>query len=507
MKAFLMYPNRDFDLGAELPTQEAELTQDLGLDVLFDAMALGDPFLRDVARKAVLSSLEDPREIVYRQRVLRDCIEQSTVVREIYAIAVEAIERERKIWRSFLPSPDSVLHGATEVLDGFMPLLRRLRSIADAHGGQFQSDGFARFFQMVRTELDDEYLQCVDDHLKRLRFRHGVLVSARLGKGNKGVDYVLRKPRQFKRGWWRWLPFRGSSPLTLVIAPRDEAGTQALSELRRRGINLTANAVAQAGDHILSFFGMVRAELGFYIACLNLLSQLIAKGEPVCFPESLAGERPMLSGRGLYDVCLSLRMRGRVVGNDLDADDMRLVVITGANQGGKSTFLRSVGLAQLMMQCGMVVAAERFRANTCAGVFTHFKREEDPTMESGKLDEELGRMSKIADRVTPHGMVLFNESFAATNEREGAEIASGIIRALLDANVKVFFVTHSFELAHYWYGEERDVGRFLRADRLADGTRTFRLVEGEPLPTSHGEDLYRRIFEEGEGVAPVTLRA
>src|SRR5581483_10102985 len=108
---------------------------------------------------------------------------------------------------------------------------------------------------------------------------------------------------------------------------------------------------------------------------------------------------------------------------------------------------------------------------------------------------------------TPHGMVLFNESFAATNEREGAEIASGIIRALLDANVKVFFVTHSFELAHYWYGEERDVGRFLRADRLADGTRTFRLVEGEPLPTSHGEDLYRRIFEEGGGVAPVTLRA
>ncbi len=98
-------------------------------------------------------------------------------------------------------------------------------------------------------------------------------------------------------------------------------------------------------------------------------------------------------------MCLTLTTRQGVVGNDVCADHKSLVMITGANQGGKSTFLRSVGLAQLMTQCGMFVGAESLRVNVCDGVFTHYKREEDATMESGKLDEELARMSEIADHI------------------------------------------------------------------------------------------------------------
>jgi DNA mismatch repair ATPase MutS len=207
---------------------------------------------------------------------------------------------------------------------------------------------------------------------------------------------------------------------------------------------------------------------------------------------------PRLSGRGLYDVCLSLSVAERVVGNDVSADDKALVMITGANRGGKSTFLRSLGLAQLMMQCGMFVAANSLRADVRHGVFTHFKREEDASMRSGKLDEELSRMSSIVDNMTPNSMVLLNESFASTNEREGSEIARQIVRALLETGIKVCYVTHMFDLAHGFYRQEMATALFLRAERLPDGQRTFRLVEGEPLPTSYGEDVYRRIF----GVVP-----
>ena len=90
-----------------------------------------------------------------------------------------------------------------------------------------------------------------------------------------------------------------------------------------------------------------------------------------------AANQPMLTSQGLYDLCLSLSMEDRVVGNDVTGAGKRLVMITGANRGGKSTFLRSIGLAQLMMQCGMFVPAESFRASVCHGIFTHFKREED----------------------------------------------------------------------------------------------------------------------------------
>ena len=202
-----------------------------------------------------------------------------------------------------------------------------------------------------------------------------------------------------------------------------------------------------------------------------------------------------LSFRGLYDVCLSLRLEdGRAVGNDASADGKTLVIITGANQGGKSTFLRSVGLAQLMMQCGMFVAAESFAGTVATGLFTHYRREEDAALESGKLDEELSRMSQIADRVAPGSIVLFNESFAATNEREGAQIARQIICALAESGVRVFLVTHLHELASGLHARPPAAALFLRAEREPDGRRTFRVIEGEPEPTSYGPDLYQRIF-------------
>jgi DNA mismatch repair ATPase MutS len=147
-----------------------------------------------------------------------------------------------------------------------------------------------------------------------------------------------------------------------------------------------------------------------------------------------------------------------------------------------------------MMQCGMFVPAESFSANVCDGLFTHYKREEDITMKSGKLDEELKRMSDIVDNITPNSMALFNESFSATNEREGSEIAMQIITALSEKGIKTFFVTHLYEFARKLYERGLDNTVFLLAERQADGVRTYKLVEGEPLQTSFGVDVFKTIF-------------
>lgn len=92
-------------------------------------------------------------------------------------------------------------------------------------------------------------------------------------------------------------------------------------------------------------------------SCLNLYEQLAQIGEPISFPLSVAPSERRHSFKGLYDICLALTMQQEIVGNDVNADNKYLVIITGANQGGKSTFLRSIGLSQLMMQCGMYFGA------------------------------------------------------------------------------------------------------------------------------------------------------
>ena len=499
MKVYLMQRDQDFDLQQPLPPQEPELTQDLELDTLFNAMASGDNFLFDVAKRAVLLGADDLDTIRYRQDVLRDCLNHPAVIRDIYQILLDVIEKKRHRWMGIYGrAPSGILGSSVEMVQLFVGQLRKLRQIADLQAGQFESEGFIRFFAMLDEELDDAYFASVEEHLRRLRFRNGVLISATLGKGNEGAGHLLRKPNEETRGLIERVFASQSRSYSFRIHPRDEHGARALADLQDRGINLVANALAQSADHIDSYFEVLRAELAFYIGCLNLAEQLAQWNEPVAFPlPAPAGER-QFSVRGLYDVCLALTLQGPVVGNDVQAGGKDLVIITGANQGGKSTFLRSVGLAQVMMQCGMFVAAESYQASVCHDLFTHYRREEDASMTSGKLDEELGRMSGIADRLTPNAAVLFNESFAATNEREGSEIARQITRALVERGVRVFFVTHLYDFAHSWFRSNMGNTLFLRAERQADGTRTFRLIEGEPLETSYGEDLYEIVFGTDE---------
>jgi DNA mismatch repair ATPase MutS len=491
MRVFLLDPVQDFLFNQEPPPHEEVIAQDLELKTLWGAMAAGDAFLFEVARSVMLASVSAPDAISHRQAALRDSLENRDVVRRLYELAGQAIEAQRKVWRGLeRDSPSRILSTSVAKLDLLVEFLRGLRELADAHAPAFRSGAFTRLLATLREELDEDYLQKVEAHLRELRFPHGTLISAEVGPGNTIAGHVLRVPRE--RRLLERLGLSGRSSYSFTIPNRDENGFRALTELQNKGLGRVAAALAHATDHVVGFFARLRSEVGFYVACLNLHERLIEKGEPTCFP-SAPGE-PNLVARGLYDPCLTLHLRERAVGNDLDAAGKSLVMITGANHGGKSTLLRSVGLAQLMMQSGMFVCADAFAAETVTGLFTHFKREEDPTMTSGKLDEELARMSAIADAIRPGGMLLCNESFASTNEREGSELARQVIAAMLESGVKVLFVTHLFDLAHGFFERRRPDALFLRAERRPDGGRTFRIFEGAPLPTSFGLDSYRRIF-------------
>ncbi|HEY7261632.1 MAG TPA: hypothetical protein VH589_09140 [Trebonia sp.] len=473
---------------------DAVLTQDLELETLWKAMAAGDEFLFETAKQAVLSCLTDADAIVYRQQVLADCLGHPDVIRQLYELAVEALGNERTVgglWST--ARPDLILGHSVRILKLHVGVLRRLRQIADQQLASFRSEGFTRLFAMLREELAEDYLTAVEQHLRELEFKRGVFESAELAKGFKGRRYIVRTPRE--QHWTQRLPFGNRAvSCSFTIPPRDESGFKSLEAIRGRGINLVANSVAQSEAYVKSFFSMLRLELAFYLGCLNLHGALAGKGEPVCFPEPLGPGQPDLTAQGIYDVCLALHLENRAVGNEVNADGKTLLMITGANQGGKSTLLRSIGLAHLMMQAGMFAGARSFRAGVCSGVFTHYKREEDAAMEGGKLDEELSRMSAIADQITRHSILLCNESFASTNEREGSEIARQVVRAMLRRQVRVFFVTHMYDLARGFHAQQLGSALFLRAERQPDGRRTFRLTESEPLATSFGEDSYRRIF-------------
>jgi hypothetical protein len=492
----LLLRDRDFELGDAPAWNGPALLQDLGLEIVVDAMAAGDPFLAGVARNALLQPLVDPPSIVARQAVVTDALRQPDLMRGLYEAVVATIASERRVYWGVNPgNPAYVLRRSLDVMNGFLTGLAQLRRLAERHADDVSSDGFRSFFGLLRRELDDPYLAEARERLRALRFRHGMRIALRLGPGHRGAEPVLLAPPGPKRLSWRTLVTPAPPRLSYRLQPRDETGVRALQEIEARGIDDVAHVLARSCDHVLDFLTQARAELGFLVGCVRLRERLGALSLPTCFPTVLGPGAGVHAATGLYDAALALASDEAVVGNDVAADDRDLVVITGANQGGKTTFLRSVGQAQVLMQAGMFVPAAAFGGAVASGVVTHFRREEDAAMRSGKLDEELERMSRIVDRLAPGALLLLlNESFAATHEREGSEIARQVVEALTEARMRVWFVTHLVEFATGV--AERGAPRtlFLRADPRPDGTRSYRLHTGAPLPTSHGRDVYERVF-------------
>ncbi len=493
MKVLLMYRDKDFTK-SPIPENSEDLINDLGLDVIFEHMSKGDQYILEISKEVLLNPLTDKDAVAYRQEILKDALKNPEIVRNLYKMTIEVEESKREKWWGIFgwKTPANVLSGARRTLEALLEFLKRLRRVSDESSEKFHSEGFSNFFKMIKRELSDEYLRKVEDMVEKLKFQRGVLLKVSIGEGNEGRDYTLIKPLEKK--WFQKI-FNKQKVYSYRLNPRDEAGAQALDELRNRGISEVTSVVACAADHIEGFFKKLRREIAFYVASINLYESLKDLGIPVTFP--LVSEERKVSFENLVNISLALTNGGKVVGNSLKEKGKELFIITGANRGGKTTFLRSFGQAVLMMQAGMYTTARHFSSNLYSGVFTHFRREEDESMRMGKFEEELSRMSEIVDQIKPGALLLLNEFLSSTNEREGSEIAHQIVKALVESGVNVMYVTHMYTLAKKFFGFKNVL--FLRAERTPEGRRTFKIKEGEPLPTSFGNDIYKKLFGEGIG--------
>jgi hypothetical protein len=185
------------------PGIEADLKRDLALETLVVAMANGDPIVFEVVQKALLAGVGESLEtIAYRQAAVRDAIRNPATMRQFYALAQEALQRYRKVWPRYREYRSGTLDTAVEHMAIFVDVLKRLRDLADRNAGALQSEAFLNLCRMLARELDDAYFRLIDSHLERLKFRNGVLVTAGLGKGLKGANYVLRRPLKPSGSWF-----------------------------------------------------------------------------------------------------------------------------------------------------------------------------------------------------------------------------------------------------------------------------------------------------------------
>lgn len=495
MRPRLLDPDARFDPGALPPPWADDLVADLGLDLVLDAMADGDALVRAVARTVLVAPSPAPETVRHRQDVMADALRTPDVLRRVYDLLGQVLADARAVHGSFTRGPGPRLNRARKVLLTVLPPMRDLRDLLTTHASEWQSAGMGALVHDLTTELDDEFFADATEQLQLLELNDGVNARAALGPGLRPDGLSLVRPARDGRGWLARHLDPHPDELIYRLPDRDEAGARALSDLRDRALAEVADAVGQASEHVQEFCRTLRAQLAFYVGALALVDRLATALVPVCIPEiGPPGGPAALDATDLRDVALALAGERAVVGNALHTDDAPLLVITGANRGGKSTFLRSLGQAQVMADAGMVVAAEHLRVRWSRRVLTHFRREEDAELVSGKLTDELRRMARLVDHLRPGDLVLANESFASTNEREGSELARQVFEPLLDAGMRVALVTHLVELATGWAKAPPAPALFLRADPDSMAQRPFRLREGPPSDTSHGVELADRLL-------------
>ena len=489
MKSYLMFKDKNLSINLDKAFYQEVTLRDMEIQEIIGIMAKKDSLIKEVCNYCFLNPLTDMETILYRQGIMQDVLDHKDVILELYQCVCETQMAVKKHFfgmnnqnlRNMYTS--SVEHISTYILG-----LKGLRKITDLNASSFKSEGFINFFNDIKDELSDKYLKELDSFVQELKSNDIFYISVDFGSHLEGINYTLR--HQKKTGF-KLFSFRQSQ--TIRLKDDDEAGRKDFDYRKDLAINEASNALARSVDHLDHFFSALQSELSFYVGALNLVDFLKGVGMPICIPKALEKEEFKRSYKNLYDVALAIRKRNKVDGNDIDKENVRLYLISGANQGGKTTFLRSLGQAQIMAQLGIIVGAEEFSFPIRNHIYTHFKKEEDKNIKSGKLDEELLRMSNLVDHMDKYSLVLFNESFASTNEREGARINKDICDALIEHDNEVFSVTHLYTFSSAYLNNDKAM--FLLAERKADGSRTHHLIEGIPEKTAYGLDLYKAVFK------------
>ncbi|KNY28870.1 MutS-related protein [Pseudobacteroides cellulosolvens] len=253
----------------------------------------------------------------------------------------------------------------------------------------------------------------------------------------------------------------------------------------------------------------LKFELEFYLRFSELVWSMENRGLKLCKPRIHMSQSGNASVLELYDLSLALQMKdsGRmnlseaIVANDLSFDENgRIFVVTGPNKGGKTTYIRSVGIAQALFQAGCYVPAHNAEMNVVDAIHTHFPQEEVLGLQKGRLGEEIQRISQILDNSTHQSLILLNETFSSTRRVDGYYLGRDVLKLLMKKGCLGIYVTHFTELA---FDVDDLNGEVPEGSKLASlaagiddfdgkgliGNRTYRIHRLKPTGFGYSRDI------------------
>ena len=446
------HPVRDADVdGLEEPDSFA----DLNLDQVLAAMTAGreqyklEPFF--------FAPLHQVAAVRYRHEVLRD-LERAEVAEPVRRFAgslrlmrehltqVEKLHYQLQKQSWFLDAVEiycDAVHSLATDLSELVLGSRGLQGLRDYLAGYAASESFASVAAGTKA---------LKEALARVRYAiriNGPRVTVITYTGE--ADYSAEVEETFGK-------FRQAAVRSHLAKLPDHTGMNhveakildGVARLHPEVFQARADFCVRHRDYVDATIGRFDREVQFYLAYLETVERLREAGLPFCYPRVSADSKETAADQ-TFDIALASKLvpqGGSVVCNDFHlGGPERVFVVSGPNNGGKTTFARTFGQLHHLASLGLLVPGRKARIFLPDQIFTHFEREEDIETLRGKFDDELVRVREILERATSDSVIVMNESFNSTSLSDALFVGTEVMRQILELGCVGVYVTFVDEIA------------------------------------------------------------
>ncbi|MBN2444506.1 MAG: hypothetical protein JXJ04_24305 [Spirochaetales bacterium] len=518
----------------------------LELSYIISDLAL-KPQYRAGVERIIRNVPVDPKVIIYRQEIFED-LHQSPELVAVIEELIPVFDIFLQYRKSKRDENSQIFELAARLseLEGYIFCIRKFHEAFGKITRDFKSEGIKAFKAAIEQTTDDEMYQNLVEELPGLltdiRGIHSVSIGVNLSSDLIPVEATLLSVNKTR--------YRGPSSMIKQIFKNnvhDDEGIAKLHsspvrELYTHSAKFTldpgiygyavnpilvplfrdlSELIAKTSKPIIKelkkyisikthVFSGLKDDFIFYLGALKMTERIKSAGLPMCKPLIHPSEERRCDIKESFNINLALHLLHTrdmgnpgevVVKNDVHlGPGGRIIILTGPNRGGKTTYTQGIGLAQILAQGGLYVPGSEAQISPADGVFSHFPIEEKIDKGTGRLGDEARRLYEILSLVTGNSLLLLNESFSSTSAGESFFIARDIVRILRSVGARVVFATHLHELGFAVDEINSSIdgtSKVMSMISLVDEKdknkneviRTFRIVPGKPDGQSYALEI------------------
>lgn len=538
----LLYP----DISRYQPkqiTNTTKWTADIDLDPLVGNLSI-DTKYRDAIRQLLTHLTTSEVIIRYRQDILGELLEHPNLVaglRDVLDIIALLSDYSRASqWRE---SQLRLIAWRVSELESYIQCIMQLNSLMTQTSTDFKSEGLSALHQVVKMIINDPLFQQLQEELpvlaKEIRNVTSITIGVNLDDHLRPTEATLVSinterfvgssfVRRLFGGVTRNSEYEGLSDLHSAVKALQSQSFNAslqdkdapllvplfhdLAEILEQSSRPVARALTRYMSINSTFLLHLEMEIAYYLGAVQLIQTIRACGLPMCRPAILPIDAREYHVSEIYNISFALRtlvnnqpcdLSRAIVRNDVHFDDTgRILILTGPNRGGKTTYAQAIGVAQILMQAGLYVPGTLASMSPVDGIYTHFASVEKPESGAGRLGEEAQRLHWIFSEATQFSLILLNESFSSTSARESFFLARDVVLAIRLLSGRAIFATHLHELAadvdamNAEVEGDSNVVSMVSAVEVDEtdesgenARRTYKIIPGPPMGQSYAREI------------------